>query len=67
MSHGKKGNIILDVDKKPVDLATIYKPLSPANFPAMAGKPKMVIIQACSGGKNSLLVTLTQLNRWFNH
>ena len=52
MSHGKRGDIILDVDKKPVDLVTIYKLLSPANFPAMAGKPKMVIIQACSGGKN---------------
>ena len=64
MSHGKRGDIILDVDKKPVDLVTIYKLLSPANFPAMAGKPKMVIIQACSGGKNLLLlIILTQLSR----
>ena len=51
MSHGQRGDIILDVDKNPVDLVKVYNLLSPAKFPAMAGKPKMVIIQACSGGK----------------
>ena len=51
MSHGQRGDIILDVDKNPVDLVKVYNLLSPAKFPAMAGKPKMVIVQACSGGK----------------
>ena len=55
MSYGKRGNIILDVDKNPVDLVKIYELLSPANFPAMKGKPRLVIIQACSGGKLSIL------------
>ena len=50
MSLGKRNDVILDIERKPVKLMDIYDLLSPINFPAMAGKPKLVIVQACSGG-----------------
>ena len=50
MSLGKRNDIILDIERKPIKLMDIYDLLSPINFPAMAGKPKLVIVQACSGG-----------------
>ena len=51
MSHGKGGDVILDSQCQPVRLAQIRKLLSPSHFPAMKGKPKLLIVQACSGGK----------------
>ena len=51
MSHGARGDVILDSEGQPVDLVHVRKLLSPSFFPAMKGKPKLVIIQACSGGK----------------
>ena len=50
MSHGKGGDVILDSQCQAVSLAQIKKLLSPSHFPAMKGKPKLLIIQACSGG-----------------
>ena len=54
MSHGgygtlaaKNGNTGTMTQIKLVD---IYRLLSSQSFPAMRGKPKMVILQACSGG-----------------
>ena len=43
MSHGTDQNPILDYKGKPVSLSHIRRLLSPRNFPAMAGKPKLVI------------------------
>ena len=54
MSFGKRGDILLDCDGEDVDLIKIQDMLSPSQFPAMEGKPKLMIIQACSGGKLSL-------------
>ena len=51
MSFGKRDNIILGSDYQPVDLVKVQDLLSPYNFPAMKGKPKLVIVQACSGCK----------------
>ena len=51
MSMGQRGGILLDCNSQPVDLVKIRDLLSPFKFPAMRGKPKMLIIQACSGGK----------------
>ena len=51
MSHGGKDNLIYDSNNQPVSLVNIQDMLSPKNFPAMKGKPKLMIIQACSGGK----------------
>ena len=49
MSHGGYGT--LQVGRHDViKLVDIYRLLSPQNFPAMKGKPKMIILQACSGG-----------------
>ena len=54
MSFGKRGDILLDCYGQDVDLIKIQDMLSPSQFPAMEGKPKLMIIQACSGGKLSL-------------
>lgn len=50
-SHGNKGDIFLDSQCQPVDLAVVKNMLCCKNFPYMAGKPKLIIFQACSGGK----------------
>ena len=50
MSHGIRGDIVLDRDCQPVEMIKIRDLLSPHEFPAMRGKPKLIVIQACSGG-----------------
>ena len=50
MSHGDEG-CVLGSDDRRVKLTDIYNMLSGDNFPAMSGKPKLIIIQACSGGR----------------
>ena len=52
MSRGMRGGILLDCYNQPVDLVKIRDLLSPSKFPFMKGKPKMLIVQACSGGKS---------------
>ena len=47
-SHGSKGTVA-GSDHKLIELTDIYKLLSAANFPAMQGKAKLIIIQACAG------------------
>jgi hypothetical protein len=49
MSIGREGNIVLDCNRQPVKLIDLQDLLSPRNFPAMKGKPKLMIVQACSG------------------
>ncbi|XP_067935178.1 malignant fibrous histiocytoma-amplified sequence 1-like [Watersipora subatra] len=51
MSHGARGHVIIDCDSQPVDLIAIKDLLSPRNFPRMKGKPKLIIVQACSGDR----------------
>ena len=51
MSHGLRGDIILDRNRQPVDLIKIKDLISPHDFPAMSGKPKLMVVQACSGGE----------------
>ena len=50
MSHGTRGSIIFDVDDQPIGLADIQQLFSSRNFPAVKYKPKLMIVQACSGG-----------------
>ena len=50
MSHGNI-NQVYGTDLKPVDLKVIWDLLSSTSFPHMAGKPKVIIVQACSGGR----------------
>ena len=52
MSHGTVGNVITDSNNQPIALVDIQDLLSPKKFPAMEGKPKVMIVQACSGGKS---------------
>ena len=63
MSHGGYGTIAAKEGNTgtmtQIKLVDIYRLLSSLNFPAMRGKPKMVILQACAGGvyiKSFLLV-----------
>lgn len=51
MSHGGRGNMVMGSDCAPVDLMAIQDLLSARRFPAMKGKPKLIIVQACSGGE----------------
>ena len=60
-SHGNEGSII-GCDYTHVKLTDIYDLLSAKNFPAMRGKPKLIIIQACSGGKP--LIKVVEQNVW---
>ena len=50
MSHGAKGSII-GSDDVHVEISDMLDLLSPKNFPAMKGKPKIIIVQACAGRK----------------
>ena len=56
MSQGMRGGILLDCYSQPVDLVKIRDLLSPSKFPFMKGKPKMLIVQACSGGEFCWLI-----------
>ena len=50
MSHGTDG-LIHGHDDWSVRLHDIYGLLGGTKFPAMAHKPKLVVVQSCSGGK----------------
>jgi len=50
MTHGTE-NFIYGTDSHLVKLSDILDLMSPYTFKAMAGKPKIVVIQACSGGE----------------
>ena len=52
MSHGTRGNVIIDSQSQPIDLIDIQDLLSTKKFTAMKGKPKVMIVQACSGGES---------------
>lgn len=54
-SHGHEGSIS-GSDGKHVTITELMELLSPKNFPAMRGKPKLVIIQACAGGELNNLI-----------
>lgn len=49
MSHGNTGTIE-GCDNRAINLVDIYKLMSSQNFPAMRGKPKVVILESCCGG-----------------
>ena len=50
MTHGTANDCIYGTDSSTIKLSDVYELLSAKNFPQMSGKPKLVIIQACSGG-----------------
>mgnify|MGYP001801092976 CR=1 FL=1 len=52
MCHGDFGTVLSKEggSYKHIRLVDIYRLLSPKEFPGMKGKPKMIILQACSGG-----------------
>lgn len=51
MSHGTRNDEIFDSNNHRVKLSDLHELLSPKYFPAMEGKPKVTIVQACSGGE----------------
>ena len=48
-SHGDEGTLV-GADGRHLKITDLLQLLSAKNFPAMKGKPKIVIIQACAGG-----------------
>jgi len=50
MMHGT-GRELHGKDGRPAKLTDVYDLMSPYRFKSMAGKPKLVIIQACTGSK----------------
>nr|ARM65445.1 caspase 1 [Totoaba macdonaldi] len=65
MSHGKLGTVLGvktsgDDDEFPID--NIYKHLGSENCPALLDKPKIIIIQACRGGKPGSVIVCDDAN-----
>ncbi len=54
MSHGTERNYVIGSDGVLVDLNSVYDLLSPLEFPGMTDKPKLIVIQACGGGRSSI-------------
>ena len=50
MSHGNENGIV-GIDDKSVSIAEISDKLSGRKCRALVGKPKMMFVQACRGGK----------------
>ena len=59
MSMGQRGDLLLDCYSQPIDLLKIKDLLSSSKFPAMKGKPKLVIVQACSGSKYCIYISIS--------
>ncbi|XP_067947160.1 caspase-1-like [Watersipora subatra] len=49
MTHGNETHLY-GTDRQAIPRTSVYDLLSPRCFPHMAGKPKLLIFQACSGG-----------------
>lgn len=53
LTHGDVDNILYGVDSTTVKITTIRdEHLSYDVFPDMMGKPKLIFVQACQGGKD---------------
>jgi len=61
--HGGKNDKIYGIDWMPVNLEEIYHLLGPAEFPGLAGKPKVLIFNACrrSMSKYNMIVICMQI------
>ena len=49
LTHGDTGGVLYNPDSSITHLNDIYRKLSPDKFKHFEGKPKLVIVQACSG------------------
>jgi len=63
MSHGSENNLIHGTDMKTVKLTTVLDLLTPLNFPGMSGKPKMVVLEVCSGGYHHIIFQIVSKSR----
>lgn len=57
LSHGHKNETIYGVDSVYIKSLDVFNIFSSQNCPAMYNKPKMVIINACRGGKLEFLIS----------
>ena len=64
MGFGIEGDRILDLNGQPVSLVMVKELLAPINFPAMKGKPKLIIVQADAGG---MLYVIQMLTSFLEH
>jgi len=62
--HGSEGNIIYGKNWEPVNLNEIYRLLGRTRFKTFAGKPKVVIIQACRNGILKYNITIIFMNKY---
>ena len=51
MGHGDSKADIYDGNKKSMQIADIMEYFSSENCPMLKGKPKIIIVQSCRGGK----------------
>ena len=49
MTHGSATHLY-GADGRGIEISRIYDTMSAYSFGKMAGKPKLIILQACSGG-----------------
>lgn len=49
MSHGEEGGVIFTHDCKPIQISSIASHFTISKCPSLAGKPKVLIMQACQG------------------
>ena len=49
MTHGTESHLY-GADGRRLPRSAVFDTMAAAQFPAMAGKPKLIILQACSGG-----------------
>ena len=55
MTHGTE-NLVYGQDGRGIKHSDIFDLMSAYKFPAMAGRPKVIILQACSGGTYTTVV-----------
>jgi len=56
MCHGLEDNKIILPSREVVPLRKLCDKINGNNFKYMKGKPKLVIVQACSGGKYNIVL-----------
>lgn len=65
MTHGTETEVY-GRDGVPVRLTDIYDLMSPYEFESMAGKPKIIIIQACAGSMSNYIILVEGVKSVFD-
>lgn len=49
LTHGREGNVLCGTDRKEIAVTDIINIFRADNSPSLAGKPKIILLQACRG------------------